>query len=217
MALQGLDPAPVALAPEDSRQHLQESDQHRRITGGVLADHVEHRIDKSVIIDARHDQAQPSAAEPNSGRQVQPCDIAQCCTEPIENTDRGVGIVDAGRQRPDRHLDQLIDSEFQIDRAGPLRSQSRRLDGSRQPLHQRAAQPARSAPRETRIRPAGSVSGSRFCARPPSRRDRFGRAAANSPAGHRQPAPHLARTRRVATAAAHRSWSGAAPTRRHLC
>src|SRR5450755_168464 len=49
-------------------------------------------------------------------------DLAQAVAEPVDAGQRGEGVVDSGRQRSDRDLDELIDREREVLRQGPERA-----------------------------------------------------------------------------------------------
>jgi len=106
---------------------LEHADQDGDVAGGVLPDHVEHRVDEPVVIDGRHRKRGDSIAQVDAGRQEAGRELAERRGQPVEHAHCRVRVVDARRERARRDLDQLTHGVGEIAAADPRVAERRRV------------------------------------------------------------------------------------------
>ena len=95
-------------------QHVQQPREHVDRAGGVLADHVEHRVAQAVVVRHRVDEYDAPLARDGSGRQVARRNPTQRVAQVVQHAARRHRVVDAGRKRSHRDLDELPHRVFQV-------------------------------------------------------------------------------------------------------
>ena len=111
-------PVRQPLDLDDAGEHVEHPRQNVHRPGRVLADHVEHGVAQAVVVGDGYDEHDLTVSHDRPGRQVTRRHAAQGVAEVIDDAAGGERVVDAGRERPHRDLDELANRVFQVLQGG---------------------------------------------------------------------------------------------------